>query len=64
MVIPNEIIADPFVEAGNRAHVSVISGTRTPAEAVCDFGREVAQTQGYTETTMSVPDGCDLTGVD
>jgi ABC-type glycerol-3-phosphate transport system substrate-binding protein len=62
VVIPNEIIADLFVEAGNRAYVSVLSGALTPAEAVCDFGREVAKTQGYTETTMSVPDGCILEG--
>ena len=62
VVVPNEIIADPFVDAGNRAYVSVLSGTHTPAEAVCDFGREVAQTQEFTETTMSVPEGCDLSG--
>jgi len=60
VVIPNEIVADPFVEAGNRAYVSVLSGVLTPAEAVCNFGREVAETQGYTQSNMSLPDGCDL----
>jgi maltose-binding protein MalE len=60
VVIPNEIAADPFVEAGNRAYVNVLSGTLLPAEAVCNFGREVADFQGYTEATMSVPEECDL----
>ena len=60
VVIPNEIAADPFVEAGNRAYVNVLSGTLLPAEAVCNFGREVAEFQGYTQATMSVPEGCDL----
>lgn len=60
VVIPNEIAADPFVEAGNRAYVNVLTGALTPVEAVCNFGREVAEVQGYTETTMSVPEGCEL----
>lgn len=61
VVIPNEIAADPVVEAGNRAYVKVLAGVLTPDEAVCNFGREVARFQGYTEATMSVPEGCSLT---
>ena len=63
VVIPNEIAADPLVEAGNRAYIKVLSGALTPAEAVCNFGREVAEFQGYTEATMSVPEGCNLVDI-
>jgi len=64
VVIPNEIIADPFIEAGNHAYISVLSGVTTPSEAVCNFGKEVAKTQGYAQDTMSVPEGCILVSDD
>jgi len=64
VVIPNKIVADVLVEAGNRAYANVLSGVLTPAEVVCDFGQEVAASQGYSETTMSIPEGCDLSLVD
>jgi hypothetical protein len=38
----------------------VLAGILTPAEAVCNFGQEVATLQGYSETTMSIPEGCDI----
>jgi len=60
VVIPNEIIADAFVEAGNRAYANVLSGSLTPAEAVCNFGREVAELQGFAENMVSMPEGCDI----
>lgn len=60
VVIPNEIIADPFVEAGNRAYVNVLSGALTPGEAVCNFGREVAESQGFNPVDISLPEGCEL----
>ena len=60
VVIPNEIPTDPFVAAGDRAYVSVLSGVLTPAEAVCHFGQEVAAFQEYTAADMSLPEGCTL----
>jgi maltose-binding protein MalE len=64
VVIPNAISADLVVEAGNRAYANVLSDALTPAEAVCNFGREVAELQRYTETTMSVPEECDIFVID
>jgi arabinogalactan oligomer/maltooligosaccharide transport system substrate-binding protein len=58
VVIPNQILVDPLVEAGNRAYINVLSGAMEPAEAVCNFGREVAEFQGYTATDISLPEGC------
>lgn len=60
VVIPNEIASEPLTAAGNRAYVSVLSGVSTPAEAVCRFGLEVAEIQGYSASDMSLPDGCEL----
>jgi len=64
VVIPNEIVADDLLEAGNRAYANVLSGILTPAEAVCDFGEEVAKSQGYSGAVMSIPEGCDISFVD
>ena len=64
VVIPNEIVADVLEEAGNRAYANVLSGVLTPAKAVCNFGQAVAASQGFSETTMSIPEGCDLSFVD
>ncbi len=60
VVIPNEIPTDPFVAAGNRAYVSVLSGILTPAEAVCQFGIDVATLQQYANDEMSLPADCEL----
>jgi len=60
VVIPNEIATDPFVVAGNRAYIGVLSGALTPEEAVCQFGLEVATFMDYTAVDMSLPDGCEL----
>lgn len=64
VVIPNEIVADLFVEAGNRAYVNVLSGVLEPAEAACNFGREVADFQDYTQANISLPKGCELVDSD
>jgi hypothetical protein len=60
VVLPNEIPTDPLVAAGDRAYASVLSGILTPTEAVCRFGQEVAEFQGYTTADTSLPEGCDL----
>ena len=57
---PNDIPTDSLFSAGNRAYTSVLSGASTPAEAVCQFGREVATSQGWTAAEMSLPEGCEL----
>jgi arabinogalactan oligomer/maltooligosaccharide transport system substrate-binding protein len=64
VVIPNEMPSDLLVAAGNRAYVGVGSGTLTPAEAVCRFGQEVANLQGYAAEDMSLPEGCELRKVE
>ena len=58
VVLPNEIPTDPFVAAGNRAYITVLSGVLTPERAVCLFGQEVANLQEYTAADMSLPEGC------
>ncbi len=60
VVIPNEIETDPLVNAGDRAYISVLSGALTPAEAVCQFGLDVATFQKYTTAEMSLPEGCEV----
>lgn len=60
VVIPNEVPTDPLAAAGDRAYVSVLSGVLTPAEAVCQFGREVATFQVFSTIDMSLPEGCEL----
>lgn len=64
VVIPNEILAAPLIEAGNRAYITVLSGLATPEEAVCAFGLEVAAFQGYNDTDMSLPEYCTSTSND
>ena len=59
VVIPNEIQSQPLITAGNRAYVSALSGALSPAEAVCQFGLEVAAFQGYTTADMSLPQNCE-----
>lgn len=58
VVIPNEVLTNPLIAAGNRAYISVLSGLLTPDEAICRFGLEVAEFQEYTAADMSVPQRC------
>jgi ABC-type glycerol-3-phosphate transport system substrate-binding protein len=60
VILPNELIENRLYELGDRAFVSVLSGASTPEEAVCEFGREVARIQGYTDAEISLPDGCEV----
>jgi len=60
VVIPNEIESDSLIKAGDRAYISVLSGALTPAEAVCQFGRDVAAFQNYTAADISLPEGCEI----
>lgn len=60
VVIPNEVDTNSLVAIGDRAYVSVLSGVLTPSEAVCRFGQEVADLQGYSADEMSLPAGCEL----
>ena len=59
VVLPNEILTDPLIAAGNLAYITVLTGAATPEEAVCRFGLEVAEFQGYAEAEMSLPVGCE-----
>lgn len=60
VVIPNEVLTEPLIAAGNRAYVGALSGSLTPEEAVCLFGQEVAEFQGYTTADISMMEGCEL----
>lgn len=58
VVIDNEIPADPFVSAGNRAYITVLSGASTAEEAVCQFGLDMAEIMSYSAEDMDLPEGC------
>ena len=60
VVLPLALPVDPLVAAGNRAYTSVLSGSATAADAVCQFGREVVALLGDTGTEPSLPAGCEL----
>lgn len=60
VTLPNEILLDQFVAAGNHAYTSVLSGAATPAEAVCQFGREVVAFQAYLPDQVDLPEACDV----
>jgi arabinogalactan oligomer / maltooligosaccharide transport system substrate-binding protein len=58
VVLPNEIPFDPFVEAGNLAYNTVLSGLASPEEAVCQFGLTVAELMDYSDEEMDLPENC------
>jgi multiple sugar transport system substrate-binding protein len=58
VVLPNEIPTVPFFAAGDRAYTSVLSGTATPADAVCEFGLNVIEIMNYTAEDVDLPQGC------
>lgn len=61
VIIPSEMAGDPLVRAGDRAYVAVLSGALPPAEAVCQFGLEVAAIQNVAPAALSLPTGCEPT---
>jgi len=58
VVLPNDIPIEPFMAAGNRAYVTVLSGSATPEEVVCQFGLDVADLMNYGDDEMDLPDDC------
>ena len=58
VVLPNEIPIDPFVEAGNLAYNTVLSGVASPEEAVCQFGLRIAELMAYSDEDMDLPENC------
>ena len=64
VVIVNEISTEPFVAAGNRAYITVLSGIASPEEAVCQFGLDMAEIMSYSAEDMDLPDGCAPTPMD
>jgi len=58
VVIPNEIPKDLLVMTGNRAYASALSGLLTPAEAVCNFGEEIAAGLLSDSIEVVLPAGC------
>ena len=60
VALPMEISAEQLFAAGNRAYTSVLSGSSTPADAVCQFAREVAAFQDDTVPEPSLPERCVL----
>ena len=58
VVLPNEISSTSLKTAGDRAYVSVLSGSLTPIEAVCRFGQEVVAIEGYAPIKVTLPEGC------
>ena len=60
VALPLAIPAELLFAAGNRAYTSVLSGSLTPADAVCQFAREVAAFQGDTAPEPILPERCVL----
>jgi len=60
VVIPNDIFSKELIEAGNRAYITVLSGTDTAETAVCTFGLEVVEILALSATEVNLPPGCVL----
>ena len=59
VALPLALPIDALFAAGNRAYSTVLSGSATPADAVCDFGREVVALLGESSAAVSLPQGCE-----
>ena len=60
VALPHEMPMYQLIAAGNRAYTSVLSGATTPAEAVCQFGKDVAGLQIYSPDEIDLPEGCEI----
>ena len=60
VALPHEMPMYQLIAAGNRAYTSVLSGATTPAEAVCQFGKDVAGLQVYSPDEIDLPEGCEI----
>lgn len=58
VVMPNDISSQRLVEAGNRAYITVLSGTDSAETAVCTFGLEVIEILDLSPTEVNLPSGC------
>ena len=58
VALPNDLIRQEYYQIGDQAYSNVLSGFMTPEEAVCRFGRQVIDLQGYEEEDVSLPVDC------
>ncbi len=56
--LPNDLDREEFYRIGDRAYSNVLSGLLSPEEAVCRFGRQVIELQGYEEEMVYLPIEC------
>ncbi len=56
--LPNDLHREEFFRLGDQAYSNVLSGFLSPEEAVCRFGRQVVELQGYGEEMVSLPNVC------
>ena len=63
VILPNELDRNQLYAAGDRAYASVLSGLLSPEEAACRFGQEVADLLVGTGKKITLPIGCQLSGV-
>ncbi len=57
--LPNDLHTEAFYALGDRAYANVLGGVLTPAAAVCEFGFDVVELQGYTPTEVDLPASCE-----
>ena len=57
-VPPFGVIREEYYQIGDQAYSNVLSGFLTPEEAVCRFGLQVIDLQGYEEQDVSLPVDC------
>ncbi len=57
--LPNEWPVELLINAGNRAYTSVLSGSTTPSEAVCQFGKELIASDQIPPESVVLPEGCE-----
>jgi maltose-binding protein MalE len=58
VALPNYLDRDKLYRIGDATYISVLTGQETPEEAVCTFGIQVVNMQGYTPENATLPSGC------
>ena len=57
--LPNEWPVELLINAGNRPDTSVLSGSATPSEAVCQFGNEMMASNQIPPESIVLPEDCE-----
>ena len=60
VTLPNDLDRQDLYTVGDLTYGNVLSGVKTPEEAVCDFGLAVIELQGYGPESYELPPGCSV----